>query len=130
MITLKSSDSADNDWSRDIKGNMYDIVVEGFQLLGRWTGRIWEQCAWKFSRPCKEPPISDSQQNTTTFFDYEKVFLSSLQAVLTFLLRLMIWLFLYSSFQNDCCHLVQFTARSFPCIAACLSEGCIRGKLL
>jgi len=101
MITLKSSDSADNDWSRDIKGNMYDIVVEGFQLLSRWTGRIWEQCAWKFSRPCKEPPISDSQQNTTTFFDYEKVFLSSLQAVLTFLLRLMIWLFLYSSFQND-----------------------------
>ena len=101
MIMLKSSDGVDNDWSRDIKGNMYDIVVEGFQLLSRWTGRIWEQCAWKFSRPCKEPPISDSQQNTTTFFDYEKVFLSSLQAVLTFLLRLMIWLFLYSSFQND-----------------------------
>ena len=101
MIMLKSSDGVDNDWSRDIKGNMYDIVIEGFQLLSRWTGRIWEQCAWKFSRPCKEPPISDSQQNTTTFFDYEKVFLSSLQAVLTFLLRLTIWLFLYSSFQND-----------------------------
>ncbi|KAL6649198.1 hypothetical protein ACP70R_013422 [Stipagrostis hirtigluma subsp. patula] len=73
MIILKSSDGVDNDWSRDIKGNMYDIVVEGFQLLSRWTGRIWEQCAWKFSRPCKEPPISDSQQNPTTFFDYEKV---------------------------------------------------------
>uniref|UniRef100_A0ACD5WRT9 Uncharacterized protein n=1 Tax=Avena sativa TaxID=4498 RepID=A0ACD5WRT9_AVESA len=73
MITLKSSDGADNDWSRDIKGNMYDTVVEGFQLLSRWTGRIWEQCAWKFSRPCKEPPISDSQQDSTTFFDYEKV---------------------------------------------------------
>nr|CAB3497101.1 unnamed protein product [Digitaria exilis] len=73
MITLKSSDGVDNDWSRDIKGNMYDIVVEGFQLLSRWTGRIWEQCAWKFSRPCKDPPISDSQQNPTTFFDYEKV---------------------------------------------------------
>jgi cytoplasmic FMR1 interacting protein len=73
MIMLKSSDGVDNDWSRDIKGNMYDIVVEGFQLLSRWTGRIWEQCAWKFSRPCKEPPISDSQQNITTFFDYEKV---------------------------------------------------------
>ena len=101
MIMLKSSDGVDNDWSRDIKGNMYDIVIEGFQLLSRWTGRIWEQCAWKFSRPCKEPPISDSQQNATTFFDYEKVFLSSLQAVLTFLLRLTIWLFLYSSFQND-----------------------------
>uniref|UniRef100_A0A0E0NPJ4 CYRIA/CYRIB Rac1 binding domain-containing protein n=1 Tax=Oryza rufipogon TaxID=4529 RepID=A0A0E0NPJ4_ORYRU len=74
MIILKSSDGADNDWSRDIKGNMYDIVVEGFQLLSRWTGRIWEQCAWKFSRPCKEPP-SDSQHGSTTFFDYEKVFL-------------------------------------------------------
>ncbi|CAM0148045.1 unnamed protein product [Urochloa decumbens] len=73
MIMLKSSDGVDNDWSRDIKGNMYDIVVEGFQLLSRWTGRIWEQCAWKFSRPCKEPPVSDSQQNPTTFFDYEKV---------------------------------------------------------
>lgn len=73
MIILKSSDGADNDWSRDIKGNMYDTVVEGFQLLSRWTGRIWEQCAWKFSRPCKEPPVSDSQQDSTTFFDYEKV---------------------------------------------------------
>ncbi|KAM3315906.1 hypothetical protein ACQJBY_034185 [Aegilops geniculata] len=73
MITLKSSDGADNDWSRDIKGSMYDTVVEGFQLLSRWTGRIWEQCAWKFSRPCKEPPISDSQQDSATFFDYEKV---------------------------------------------------------
>jgi hypothetical protein len=72
MIILKSSDGADNDWSRDIKGNMYDTVVEGFQLLSRWTGRIWEQCAWKFSRPCKEPPVSDSQQET--FFDYEKVY--------------------------------------------------------
>uniref|UniRef100_A0A0D9VPG5 CYRIA/CYRIB Rac1 binding domain-containing protein n=1 Tax=Leersia perrieri TaxID=77586 RepID=A0A0D9VPG5_9ORYZ len=71
MIILKSSDGADSDWSRDIKGNMYDIVVEGFQLLSRWTGRIWEQCAWKFSRPCKEPP-SDSQHGSTTFFDYEK----------------------------------------------------------
>ncbi|CAM0870705.1 unnamed protein product [Alopecurus aequalis] len=73
MIILKSSDGADNEWSRDIKGNMYDTVVEGFQLLSRWTGRIWEQCAWKFSRPCKEPPVSDSQQDSTTFFDYEKV---------------------------------------------------------
>ena len=81
MITLKSSDGADNDWSRDIKGNMYDTVVEGFQLLSRWTGRIWEQCAWKFSRPCKEPPISDSQQDSATFFDYEKVYLFALQEV-------------------------------------------------
>lgn len=92
MIMLKSSDGVDNDWSRDIKGNMYDIVVEGFQLLSRWTGRIWEQCAWKFSRPCKEPPISDSQQNSTTFFDYEKVFPSLLQAILTLLPLVMLCL--------------------------------------
>lgn len=85
MIRLKSSDGVDNDWSRDTKGNMYDIVVEGFQLLSRWTGRIWEQCAWKFSRP-----IPDSQQDPTTCFDYEKVLSTSLQSVLTFLQQVLI----------------------------------------
>ncbi|OAY64583.1 Protein PIR [Ananas comosus] len=73
VIILKSTDGTDTEWSREVKGNMYDMVVEGFQLLSRWTGKIWEQCAWKYSRPCKEPPSSDSQQNATTFFDYEKV---------------------------------------------------------
>jgi cytoplasmic FMR1 interacting protein len=71
MMILKTSDGTDTEWSREVKGNMYDMVVEGFQLLSRWTGRIWEQCAWKFSRPCKE--VLDSNQASTTFFDYEKV---------------------------------------------------------
>ncbi|RVW47677.1 Protein PIR [Vitis vinifera] len=53
LLLLKSSDSADVEWCKEVKGNMYDMVVEGFQLLSRWTARIWEQCAWKFSRPCK-----------------------------------------------------------------------------
>ncbi|XP_020259945.1 protein PIR [Asparagus officinalis] len=73
MVILKSTDGADSDWSREVKGNMYDIVVEGFQLLSRWTGRVWEQCAWKFSRPCKDPASFDSYESSTTFFDYEKV---------------------------------------------------------
>ncbi|XP_073001258.1 protein PIR isoform X4 [Typha latifolia] len=73
IVILKSTDGADDEWSREVKGNMYDMVVEGFQLLSRWTCRIWEQCAWKFSRPCKEPAWSDSNQCPTTFFDYEKV---------------------------------------------------------
>lgn len=72
IVILKSTDGVDNEWSREVKGNMYDIVVEGFQLLSRWTGRIWEQCAWKFSRPCKHP-ASDSHDSSTTSFDYEKV---------------------------------------------------------
>ncbi|KAJ4753442.1 Cytoplasmic FMR1-interacting protein [Rhynchospora pubera] len=71
MMALKTSDGTDTEWSREVKGNMYDMVVEGFQLLSRWTGRIWEQSAWKFSRPCKE--VLDSNHASTTFFDYEKV---------------------------------------------------------
>ncbi|KAG6466977.1 hypothetical protein ZIOFF_075218 [Zingiber officinale] len=55
IVVLQSIGTTDSDWSREVKGNMYDLVVEGFQLLSRWTGRVWEQCAWKFSRPCKEP---------------------------------------------------------------------------
>lgn len=50
---------------------MYDMVVEGFQLLSRWTGYVWDQCAWKFSRPCKDAIPSESSE--MTFFDYEKV---------------------------------------------------------
>ncbi|XP_074559467.1 protein PIR [Curcuma longa] len=73
IVVLQSTGTTDSDWSREVKGNMYDLVVEGFQLLSRWTGRVWEQCAWKFSRPCKEPASISSHQNSTTFFDYEKV---------------------------------------------------------
>ncbi|KAF9611083.1 hypothetical protein IFM89_026967 [Coptis chinensis] len=72
IILLKSTDGADSEWCNEVKGNMYDMVVEGFQLLSRWTGRIWEQCAWKFSRPCKDAVLTDSQE-TSLFSDYEKV---------------------------------------------------------
>ncbi|GAU13588.1 hypothetical protein TSUD_346920 [Trifolium subterraneum] len=64
LLLLKSTDGSDVDWSKEVKGNMYDMIVEGFQLLSRWTARIWEQCAWKFSRPCKDASPS--------FSDYEK----------------------------------------------------------
>ncbi|KAJ8432034.1 hypothetical protein Cgig2_026737 [Carnegiea gigantea] len=70
---LKSTESADIEWCKEIKGNMYDMVVEGFQLLSRWTGRIWEQCAWKFSRPCKDQTSDESNNTSTLYSDYEKV---------------------------------------------------------
>ncbi|KAL8234238.1 hypothetical protein R6Q59_020338 [Mikania micrantha] len=54
LVLLKTIESADIEWSKEVKGCMYDMVVEGFQLLSRWSCRIWEQCAWKFSRPCKD----------------------------------------------------------------------------
>ncbi|KAG0477890.1 hypothetical protein HPP92_012609 [Vanilla planifolia] len=73
VIILKSTDVSDNQWSKEVKGNIYDLVIEGFQLLSRWTGRVWEQCAWKFSHPSKDPVNSDSLISGTTFFDYEKV---------------------------------------------------------
>ncbi|KAK9146311.1 hypothetical protein Sjap_006214 [Stephania japonica] len=73
IILLKSTDSTDVDWSKEVKGNMYDMIVEGFQLLSRWTGRIWEQCAWKFSRPCKDSIPADSLESSTSNSDYEKV---------------------------------------------------------
>ena len=73
LLLLKSSDSADVEWCKEVKGNMYDMVVEGFQLLSRWTTRIWEQCAWKFSRPCKVVVPSESYEASSSFSDYEKV---------------------------------------------------------
>lgn len=73
LLLLKSLDSADNEWCKEVKGYMYDIVVEGFQLLSRWTARIWEQCAWKFSRPCKDVIPMESQESSASFSDYEKV---------------------------------------------------------
>jgi len=76
LLLLKSIDGADVDWCKEVKGNMYDMVVEGFQLLSRWTARIWEQCAWKFSRPCKEAIPSESNGSSESFFDYEKVLYS------------------------------------------------------
>ncbi|XP_022988011.1 protein PIR isoform X3 [Cucurbita maxima] len=72
LLLLKSTENPDIEWCKDVKGNMYDMVVEGFQLLSRWTARIWEQCAWKFSRPCKDV-ISLESHETSSFSDYEKV---------------------------------------------------------
>ncbi|GMJ12210.1 PIROGI 121, KLUNKER, PIROGI [Hibiscus trionum] len=73
LLLLKSTDGADVEWCKEVKGNSYDMVVEGFQLLSRWTARVWEQCAWKFSRPCKDVGPSDSQELTSSYSDYEKV---------------------------------------------------------
>uniref|UniRef100_A0A2N9HCY5 CYRIA/CYRIB Rac1 binding domain-containing protein n=1 Tax=Fagus sylvatica TaxID=28930 RepID=A0A2N9HCY5_FAGSY len=72
LLLLKSTDSADIEWSKEVKGSMYDVIVEGFQLLSRWTARIWEQCAWKFSRPCKDPVPLESHETSASFSDYEK----------------------------------------------------------
>ncbi|XWS42621.1 hypothetical protein CRYUN_Cryun16bG0029500 [Craigia yunnanensis] len=73
LLLLKSTDGADIEWCKEVKGNMYDMVVEGFQLLSRWTARVWEQCAWKFSRPCKDARPSESQELLASYSDYEKV---------------------------------------------------------
>lgn len=73
LLLFKSMDGADIEWCKEVRGNMYDMVVEGFQLLSRWTARIWEQCAWKFSRPCKDPVYPESNEMTSSFSDYEKV---------------------------------------------------------
>ncbi|GLT59708.1 hypothetical protein SLA2020_325130 [Shorea laevis] len=73
LLLLKSNDVADVEWLKEVKGNMYDMVVEGFQLLSRWTARVWEQCAWKFSRPCKDVSSPESQESLTSYSDYEKV---------------------------------------------------------
>lgn len=73
LLLLKSIDNADNDWSKEVKGSMYDVIVEGFQLLSRWTARIWEQCAWKFSHPCKDPVPLEAHDTSASFSDYEKV---------------------------------------------------------
>ncbi|KAF3452390.1 hypothetical protein FNV43_RR02823 [Rhamnella rubrinervis] len=73
LLLLKSLDSADNEWCKEVKGYMYDMVAEGFQLLSRWTARIWEQCAWKFSRPCKDVIPTESYESSASFSDYEKV---------------------------------------------------------
>uniref|UniRef100_A0A2P2KUC2 Protein PIR n=1 Tax=Rhizophora mucronata TaxID=61149 RepID=A0A2P2KUC2_RHIMU len=43
-----------------------------FQLLSKWTSRIWEQCAWKFSRPCRDA-ISSESSGISSLSDYEKV---------------------------------------------------------
>ncbi|CAF1697809.1 unnamed protein product [Brassica napus] len=71
LLLLKSNDGAYTEWCREVKGKMYDMVVEGFQLLSRWTARIWEQSAWKFSRPCRD--AAETQEASGSYSDYEKV---------------------------------------------------------
>lgn len=55
-----------------IKENVYLVVVEGFQLLSEWTGRVWQQSAWKFSRPAKDSERFDAER-LVDVTDYEKV---------------------------------------------------------
>uniref|UniRef100_A0A7N0TS86 Protein PIR n=2 Tax=Kalanchoe fedtschenkoi TaxID=63787 RepID=A0A7N0TS86_KALFE len=71
LLSMKATDGSDAEWCKEVKGSIYDMVVEGFQLLSRWTGHIWEQCAWKFSRPCKDVPTE--LQDPSGLSDYEKV---------------------------------------------------------
>ncbi|KAL2538706.1 Protein PIR [Forsythia ovata] len=73
LMLLRSIEGADLEWAKEVKGNIYDMVVEGFQLLSRWTARVWEQCAWKFSRPCKDPVSTEPHEKPESFSDYEKV---------------------------------------------------------
>jgi cytoplasmic FMR1 interacting protein len=55
-----------------IKENVYLVVVEGFQLLSEWTGRVWQQSAWKFSRPAKDSGRFNVER-LVDVTDYEKV---------------------------------------------------------
>ncbi|KAJ4721132.1 Protein PIR [Melia azedarach] len=73
LLLLKSTDGTDIEWCKEVKGNMYDMVIEGFQLLSKWTARVWEQCAWKFSRPCKDAVPSETNETLASYSDYEKV---------------------------------------------------------
>ncbi|CAI9786641.1 unnamed protein product [Fraxinus pennsylvanica] len=73
LMLLRSIEGADLEWAKEVKGNIYDMVVEGFQLVSRWTARVWEQCAWKFSRPCKDPVSTEPNEKPESFSDYEKV---------------------------------------------------------
>lgn len=69
---VKMAKDADSTESTHVKEDMYLVIVEGFQLLSEWTGRIWEQSAWKFSRPAKDATPFDPERSTEVT-DYEKV---------------------------------------------------------
>jgi hypothetical protein len=58
--------------SSQVKEDMYLVIVQGFQLLSEWTGRVWEQSAWKFSRPTTELSPFDTDRSKDVS-DYEKV---------------------------------------------------------
>jgi len=57
---------------KHVKENVYLVVVEGFQLLSEWTGRVWQESAWKFSRPAKDSERFDLER-AIEVTDYEKV---------------------------------------------------------
>jgi hypothetical protein len=72
LQAVKVAKDADEVESTQVKENMYLVIVEGFQLLSEWTGRVWEQCAWKFSRPAKDATPFDPERSKDVT-DYEKV---------------------------------------------------------
>jgi cytoplasmic FMR1 interacting protein len=61
---------------KHVKENVYLVVVEGFQLLSEWTGRVWQLSAWKFSRPAKDSEHFDAER-AVEVTDYEMVIISS-----------------------------------------------------
>jgi hypothetical protein len=63
-----------------IKENVYLVVVEGFQLLSEWTGRVWQQSAWKFSRPAKDSGRFNVER-LVDVTDYEKVLFLSVRKI-------------------------------------------------
>ncbi|CAM6128500.1 unnamed protein product [Calypogeia fissa] len=67
---VKVAKERDDTLSAQVKEDVYLVILEGFQLLSEWTGRVWEQCAWKFARPAKNAQPYD---NSTPLTDYEKV---------------------------------------------------------
>ncbi|KAK2637961.1 hypothetical protein Ddye_025756 [Dipteronia dyeriana] len=56
LLLLKSTDGADVEWGKEVKGNMYDMFIEG-----------------KLSRPCKDAVPSESNETSASYSDYEKV---------------------------------------------------------
>ncbi|GBG76997.1 hypothetical protein CBR_g23328 [Chara braunii] len=42
---------------------VYDSVLEGLQLLSSYTGRVMEQCVWKYSRPARDAAPLDPERN-------------------------------------------------------------------
>lgn len=100
LLLLKSNDGAYTEWCREVKGNMYDMVVEGFQLLSRWTARIWEQSAWKFSRPCRD--AAETQEASGSYSDYEKVILVKYLDTFSFMVTSFIFFLIGGEVQLHC----------------------------
>nr|PNR59501.1 hypothetical protein PHYPA_002292 [Physcomitrium patens] len=72
LETLNLETGVDVALKKRIKENVYLVVVAGFQLLSEWTGRVWQQSAWKFSRPAKDSERFDAERSVDVT-DYEKV---------------------------------------------------------